>query len=103
MAVHSSQLIAQFRSQSAAKTLLQYLLESSDNPALLLFFGRISCTVCTFPICITNSDQARARVFMSRRYQARVFCAGEDCEEALRVKDVMERPATFRHFGLSDK
>ena len=54
-----------------------------------------------FQTVIAQGDQARAKVFAERAYEARRYCEGEDSETALFVKQLAADPRGHRLFGAS--
>ena len=54
-----------------------------------------------FQIAIAHGDQARAKVFAQRAYEARLCCEGEDSPLTIRMKSLVARPAGHRLFGTS--
>ncbi|KAK8030357.1 hypothetical protein PG990_000091 [Apiospora arundinis] len=49
-----------------------------------------------------HGDQARARVFAERGYQARVECEGEDSPATQRAKRLMQEPSSHAAFGACE-
>jgi hypothetical protein len=56
-----------------------------------------------FQIAIAHGDQARAKVFAQRAYEARLCCEGEDSPLTTRMKCLVARPAGHRLFGTSNR
>jgi hypothetical protein len=54
-------------------------------------------------VAIAHGDQARAKVFAQRAYEARLCCEGDDSPLTARVKSLVERPAKHRLFGTSSR
>lgn len=56
-----------------------------------------------FQIAIAHGDQARAKVFAQRAYEARLCCEGDDGPLTARVKSLVARPAAHSLFGTSSR
>jgi len=56
-----------------------------------------------FQVAIANGDQARAQVFAKRWYESRVVVEGEDSEDAVRDKGLIDRPSSHRLYGTTMK
>jgi hypothetical protein len=54
-----------------------------------------------FQIAIAHGDQARAKVFAQRAYEARLCCEGDDSPLTTRMKSLVASPAGHRLFGTS--
>jgi len=54
-------------------------------------------------IAIAHGDQARAKVFAQRAYEARLCCEGDDSPLTTRMKSLVTRPAEHRLFGTSSR
>ena len=54
-------------------------------------------------IVVAHGDQARARVFAERGYEARVECEGEDSPATQKVKRLMQDPSSHASFGAYGK
>ena len=56
-----------------------------------------------FQMAIVHGDQARAKVFARRSYEARLWCEGEDSPGTISIKALVATPATHPSFGASKK
>jgi SET domain len=54
-------------------------------------------------IAIAHGDQARAKVFAQRAYEARLCCEGGDSPLTTRMKSLVARPTEHRLFGTSSR
>ncbi|KAI1387324.1 SET domain-containing protein [Hypoxylon trugodes] len=54
-----------------------------------------------FQVCIANGDQARARTFAQRAYEARLVCEGEDNPDTKKMKAFARKPTDHHSHGLS--
>lgn len=54
-------------------------------------------------IAIAHGDQARAKVFAQRAYEARLCCEGDDSPLTARMQSLVARPAEHRLFGTSSR
>jgi hypothetical protein len=54
-------------------------------------------------IAIGHGDQARAKVFAQKAYDARLCCEGDDSLLTIRMKSLVARPAEYRLFGMSSR
>jgi hypothetical protein len=54
-------------------------------------------------IAIAHGDQARAKVFAQRAYEARLCCEGDDSPLTARMQSLVARPADHRLFGTSSR
>jgi hypothetical protein len=54
-------------------------------------------------IAIAHGDQARAKVFAQKAYDARLCCEGDDSPLTIRMKSLVARPAEHRLFGTSSR
>jgi hypothetical protein len=54
-------------------------------------------------IAIAHGDQARAKVFAQRAYEARLCCEGDDSPLTTRMKSLVARPAEHQLFGTSSR
>lgn len=56
-----------------------------------------------FQMAIIHGDQARAKVFAQRSYEARLWCEGEDSPGTISIKALVAMPANHGSFGVSKK
>lgn len=52
-----------------------------------------------FQISIAHGDQARARIFAEKAYNARLICEGEDSPETQQMRSLVSNPTKHSSFG----